>query len=636
MTYQELIDKIQSAKTAYYQTGRSELSDMEYDRLVAQAEKLGYIETVGAAPVNNIEKITHQHPMLSLDKCHSHKEIQEFCGDENCVIMWKADGLTLSATYEDGVLVRLETRGNGTVGNDIMFHAGSIENLPKVINKSGRYVIDGECVILWSDFEKINEKIPEADRYRHPRNLAAGTLNLLDNKVSKKRHLRFYAWDIIEGGCGDLLSENLNEAYGLGFDTVEWNHLWGNSPIATIAVRCGDLRMYADGEGFPIDGIVIKFDDIAYGKSLGATNHHPKFALAYKFEDERYETKLKDVVWQCGKTGILTPVAIVNPVDCGGVVVEKSTLHNVSIMKNLGLTKGCTCYIYRANDVIPQIDIAEPDGEEPIEIPEICPVCGGKTQIIRDNNSEVLVCTNPDCSGKTLGKWVHYVSKKAMDIQGLSEQTLERFLKLGYIDHMFASIYYLADYKKELYKLDGFGKKSIDNLLAAIESSKDVDLAHFICAFSIPGVGEGQSKVLAAEFRTFEAFASACDDGFYFDTIPGIGKVINQSIHQWWVNNHIQMLDVAKLVRFKTEENNSGSTLVGKTFVITGSVHIYKNRDDLKKTIESFGGKLVGSVSKNTDYLINNDVTSNSSKNVKARELGVKIISEEDFNRLIN
>lgn len=636
MTYQEILEKIQKAKTAYYQTGRSELSDMEYDFLVAQAEKLGYIETVGAAPVNNIEKITHQHPMLSLDKCHSHKEIQEFCGDKNCVIMWKADGLTLSATYEDGVLVRLETRGNGTVGNDIMFHAGSIENLPKVINKSGKYVIDGECVILWSDFEKINEKIPEADRYRHPRNLAAGTLNLLDNKVSKKRHLRFYAWDIIEGGRGDFLSENLNEAYGLGFDTVEWNLLWGNSPIATIAVRCGDLRMYADAEGFPIDGIVIKFDDITYGKSLGATNHHPKFALAYKFEDERYETKLKDVVWQCGKTGILTPVAIVNPVDCGGVVVEKSTLHNISIMKNLGLTKGCTCYIYRANDVIPQIDIAEPDGKEPIKIPEICPVCGGKTQIIRDNNSEVLLCTNPDCSGKTLGKWVHYVSKKAMDIQGLSEQTLERLLKLGFIGNMFADIYYLADYKKELYKLDGFGKKSIDNLLAAIEKSKDVDLAHFICAFSIPGVGEGQSKVLATEFRTFEAFAAACDDGFYFDTIPGIGKVINQSIHQWWVNNHIQMLDVAQLVRFKTEEGKTGNILAGKTFVITGSVHIYKNRDDLKKTIESFGGKLVGSVSKNTDYLINNDVTSNSSKNVKARELGVKIISEEDFNRLIN
>lgn len=634
MTYDEMIRKIKDAKTAYYQTGRSELTDAEYDRMVYQATKLGYIETVGAAPVDSIDKITHEHPMLSLDKCHTTDEVIKFAGNHKVLAMWKADGLTVSATYQDGVLTRLETRGNGEVGNDIMFHANSILNLPKHINRSGRYVIDGECIILGHDFEIINEKLSKEERYSHPRNLAAGSLNQLDPAVSKKRHLKFFAWDVIEGG-GNSLWNNLNDARMLGFDVVNVRIVDGSDPSSAIKM----LKLEAENTSFQIDGIVFKYDDISYGKSLGKTAHHFRNGIAFKFQDDTYETKLKSVEWQVGKTGQLTPVGIVDPVDIDGVIVEKASLHNISIMKSLGLTNGCTCYVKRANDVIPQIDSADDDGDGVIEIPTTCQICGGKTIIRKDNESEVLYCTNDDCPGKLLGKWKTFVSKKGMDIDGLSEATLEVLLKRGYIDNIFANIYSLKDYRKELYKLDGFGKKSVDNLLAAIESSKNVDLIHFITAFSIPGIGEGQSKLITKKYNTFEAFAAACENSENFAKIDGIGKILNMNIHQWWVNNNYQMIDIAEIVRFKNDDfmnvPEGNTPITGMSFVITGSLKHYKNRDELKQLIESMGGKVVGSVSKSTDYLINNDVTSTSGKNKKANDLNIPIISEEEFIAMI-
>ena len=633
MNYQEMVEKIKLAKKSYYGDGKVIMTDAEYDRLVEQAERLGYIETVGSAPVDSIAKITHEHPMLSLDKCHTIQEIKDFIGFKTVVAMDKADGLSLSATYIDGVLTRLETRGNGQIGNDIMFHASSIENLPLHINKSGKYVIDGECVILRKDFDEINNKMAVPERYSNPRNLAAGTLNLLDSSISKKRHLRFYAWDVIEGG-GNSLMGNLAEAHTLGFNTVSFMSVKDSDTLEE------DLNMFksrSEEYGFPIDGVVFKYNDIAYGKSLGMTGHHPKNAIAFKFKDDTYETKLRSITWQIGKTNQLTPVANFNPVDMDGVIVEKASLHNISIIKQLGITNGCTCYVKRANDVIPQIDSVEQDGNGEIEIPKFCQICGEPTKIVKANDSEVLYCTNDYCAGKTLGLWTTFVSKKAMDIDGLSEQTLKVFLSRGYLTNMFLSVYELHQYKKELYKLDGFGKKSIDNLLTAIENSKNVDLVHFITAFSIPGIGTGQSKLIAAKYHTFDEFMKACDNQDDFTKIPGIGKVLDASIKNWWVNNHMQMMDVAAVCKF--EEDNSdfmnkpegNYPLAGLTFVVTGKVNKFANRTELQNKIEELGGKVSGSVSKNTNYLINNDVTSTSGKNKKAKDLGIPIISEEDF-----
>ena len=638
MNLNELTEKIKKAKLDYYQTGRSELTDAEYDRLVEQAEKLGYVETVGVAPVDYIEKIRHEHPMLSLDKCHSVAEIKKFVGNKPVLAMYKADGLTISATYIDGELTRLETRGDGETGNDIMFHANSIENLPKHVNHMGKYVIDGECVILRRDFEEINGKMAEAERYSHPRNLAAGSLSLLDPDISKKRHLRFYAWDIIEGGSSDNLYDNFNEASQLGFHITPYCIFEGDEE-EFIQQIIDELREDSDQDGFPIDGIVFKFNSASYRKSLGMTGHHPRGAIAFKFEDDKYPTKLKSVTWQVGKSGQITPIANFNKVIIDGTEVEKCSLHNISIMKQLGLTNGCTVYVYKANQIIPQIDSADSDGNGEIEVPDCCPICGAPTKIVQTDNTDTLMCTNTNCPGRSLGLWKTFVSKKGMDIDGLSEQTLDKFLRLGYLTNCFVSLYELERYKKELYKFDGFGKKSIDNLLNAIEKSKDVDLVHFLTAFSIPGIGEGQSKLIAKKYPTYQEFIKACDNHERFYKIDGIGPILHTNILTWWDLYHYQMMDVATHVRFKNDEfmnaPENDTPIKGMTFVITGSLNHFGNRDELKQKIESMGGKVVGSVSKNTSYLINNDVASTSSKNEKAKKLGVPIISEEEFIKLI-
>lgn len=633
MNYEEIIAKINKAKEDYYQTGRSDLTDEEYDKLVAQAEKLGYIETVGAAAVDSIDKIKHEHPMLSLNKCHTAQEIEKFINGKNVVAMHKLDGLTCSATYIDGILTRLETRGNGDIGNDVMFHANSFENLPLSITKEGKYVIDGECLILRDDFEDINRRMADSEKYSNPRNLAAGSLNQLDPNVSKKRHLKFFAWNVIEGGPSNSFAVNLIDAKAHGFDVVEFVTLWNGGVPYDRAIET--LRRDSEVFGIPIDGIVFRYDDIEYGKSLGTTGHHPRGVIAFKFKDEAYETKLLKVEWQVGKTGQITPVAYFNPVEISESIVEKASLHNISVMKALELTNGCTCYIKKANEIIPQVDSADPDGEGEIEIPSVCPICGEPTKIIKENSSEVLYCTNDNCPGKLLGKYKTFVGKQGMDIDGLSEATLDKFLKLGYLTNMFCSIYELGEYKQELYKLEGFGKKSVDKLLAAIEASKSVDMIHFLTAFSIPGVGPGQAKIIATKYKTFEEFSAACDNQEHFDNIPGIGPVIHNSIIKWWMINHVQMMDVAEIVRFKTDSFMNPPTgnypLAGKTFVVTGKVNHFSNRGELQKRIEELGGKCVGSVSKSTDFLINNDVNSTSSKNEKAKALGVKIISEDDF-----
>lgn len=630
----ELKQKIAAAKEAYYTTGTPLMSDRDYDLLVSQAEKLGYIETVGAAPTKNIPVIKHEHPMLSLDKVHTAKEVSEFMKDKDILIMNKEDGLSISVTYIDGVLTRLETRGNGEVGNDIMFHANSFVNLPKIIDKPGKYVIDGECVILRSDFDAINIK----GEFSNPRNLASGSLNQLDPQISRQRHLRFFAWDVIDGGETNSSFKNLNAAKDLGFDIVQCL-LTNDSDPEHLDWIFNNFREKAQKDGQPIDGIVIRFDDIKYGKSLGMTGHHPRHSVAFKFFDESVATKLVRVEYQVGKTGQITPIAIFNPVNISDTIVEKASLHNVTIMKRLGLTNGCTVNVVKANDIIPQIESAEFDGDGEVEIPSICPICGHPTKIVKENDSEVLYCTNDACPGKLAGLWKTFVSKQGLDVDGLSEETLKKFLKLGYLTDKFTSLFELDQYRKELYQLDGFGKKSIDNLLSAIEASKDIDLINFITSFSIPGIGKGQAKLLTKKFKTFESFADACNKNYDFTQIDGIGPVLRRSIHNWWVSNQKIMEDVAEICRFKSDDFMNPPTgnypLAGLTFVITGKVNKFANRDAVKDKIESLGGAVAGSVSKKTNYLINNDVTSSSGKNKKAQELNVPIISENDFLKMI-
>ena len=630
----ELEQLIKEAKDAYYGSGKTIMSDSQYDMLVYQAEKLGYIETVGAEPVSELPKIKHEHLMLSLDKIHTQEEVDKFIGSRKTIAMYKADGLSISATYIDGVLTRLETRGNGDAGNDIMVHAKSFENLPLTINKSGRYVVDGECVILRDDFNAINAKLPEDNKYKNPRNLAAGSLNLLDPAVSATRKLRFYLWDVIEGGSYELIFDNLVEAEYLGFSRVRCIYDIHNSPM----VAFDDLKKMAQEDGFPIDGIVLKYDDVSLRDKLGHTDHHFNNACAYKFEDEHFESVIRGCEYQVGKTGQLTPILVFDPVWISGSVVSRSSAHNISILKQLHPQIGCTCYVIKANDIIPQVDFCENDGDEEIEIPSTCPICGSPTEIRKDNESEVLYCTNPHCPGRSLGKFKHFVSRKGMDISGLSEETLKKFIGLGWIER-FSDIYNLGQHYQEMINLQGFGKKSVDNLMQSIEESRhNVPLQRFITSLSIPGVGEGQSKAICRVYKTWQEFLDARKRPGSYISIEGIGPTIDSAIRDWF-NEEDNMADasnIAAMLEFESAMNKPEGDfpLLDKTFVVTGKVMFHKNRDEIKEKIERLGGKVAGSVSKNTSFLINNDVDSVSGKNKKAKELGIPVISEEEFLRM--
>lgn len=641
----KIIETLKNASAAYYK-GNPIMSDYEYDKLYDSLMELeketGIVysdsptQNVGTAAVDEITKVVHDHPMLSLDKVHSDSEIKEFA-HHDVVAMYKADGLTVSATYEDGKLTRLETRGNGEVGNDIMFHATSFENLPLRINKKGKYTIDGEAVIKTDDFERLKETNPE---YKHPRNLAAGTLNNLDPSVSKGRCLRFYAWDVIEGSSYTLLCKNLYEAQSLGFETVAF-FLVNKEDIENYNLRdfLDYMKKLAAEENFPIDGLVFKYNNIPYGRSLGMTGHHPKNAIAYKYEDTTYPTKIKGIDWTIGKTGAIVPTIVVDPVEIDGTIVERASLHNVSIFKQLHPTKGGLAFIYKANSIIPQVDrIDYKDDEEEFNIPDICPVCGGKTEIVKTDNTEVLTCTNPSCNGKLLGKLNTFVSKKGLDIKGLSEATLQKFIDLGWV-RSFSDIFALSMYKSKLARFDGFGAKSVDKLLKAIEDARhNVDQRNFIVALSIPGIGECQAKSIIKVYKTFDGFIKKLQTGEKI-SVDGIGEVLNKNIYDWYNVTYVEddIDELLNLVDFKKEtEKQASNKLNGLNFVVTGTVAEFKNRKELEAFINSHGGKVSSSVSKNTDYLINNDKNSNSSKNIKAKELNIPIISEADFLKLVN
>lgn len=644
-----MVSILNEASEAYYNTGHPIMSDAQFDARLEDLRQLeeetGFVfansptQRVGAKVLTELNEVTHSHPMLSLEKVHSVEEIIKFANNKELVASIKLDGLTVSLTYEDGVLVGAETRGDGYVGSDITEHIKQFKNVPFKINKEGTYIVDGEAIIADEDFVEINKN----GEFKNSRNLAAGTLSVLDTSLVAKRKLRFIAWDIIEGGNSNKLKDNLYEAKELGFDVVpSW--VATNLNPKNLHDNIDFVFDFAANEGFPIDGVVFKFNDIEYGKSLGATSHHFKNGIAYKRKDEVCETKLLDIEWSCGRSGVLTPVAIFKPVELEGTTVERASLHNISVMYELyphTWHSGLLVSVKKCNQIIPQIskvEFQESPCPKRLDPPNICPICGGNTEIKQDNDSKVLVCTNDNCKGKLLGKLTHFVSKNAINIDGLSEATLEKFIELGWLT-CFEDIFTLKDHFTEMVKLDGFGETSVNKLLGAIEASKNTTLDRFIYSLSIPLIGKSASKTISKYFNgDFKSFYKECYiKGFDFTVLDDFGETMNESIKKYLRDNIGILENLSMYMHFEMPQIVSNNTnLSGLTFVITGSLNHFANRDEAKEKIEAAGGKVSGSVSAKTNFLVNNDINSTSGKNKKAKELGVRVIDEEELIRMLN
>lgn len=616
-----------------YDEGKPIISDGEYDKLyfeLMDLEKMSGIylsnsptQNINYQIVNELKKVKHNHPMLSLDKTKDWNEfLQYFSGidaSKSVVAMLKLDGLTCTLEYENGKLIGAETRGNGEIGEDILHNALVIHNIPNRINYKERLVVDGEIICNYKDFELFSKE------YANPRNFAAGSIRLLDAKECEKRNLSFIAWHLVEGGTGFHI-DNLNLLNKLGFEITPW-----------VSSFDWDAKEYlietAEDAGYPIDGLVGRFNDIQFGESLGATSHHSRAAYAFKFGDQIEETELWDIEWTMGRTGILTPVAFFKPIDLEGTTVCKASLHNVSVMKELlgdHPHKDQLIKVYKSNMIIPQIYEADKTSESSLgfSIPSKCPICGGETKIIQEISSQMLYCTNPQCEGKLVNKLDHYCGKKGLEIKGLSVATLGKLIEWGWVKSI-KDIYKLNSYKDEWPQKEGFGKKSVENILNAIENSKvDCELHKFIAALGIPLVGTTAAKDLANEFKTWDNFIKAVHFDFKFYNLPNFGVETHNKIHNF---NFAEAEEISEFVQFKSIEDKKDNKLENLTFSITGKLKHFKNRDELKKVIEDNGGKVNSSISKNTNYLINNDVSSNSTKNNTAKKLNIPILSEEDF-----
>lgn len=640
------VNELNNASKAYYNTGQPIMSDAEFDDKLEELrqweEKTGIVlsnsptHNVGATVLDNIKEVTHKTPMLSLEKCHSIEEIIKFANNHNLVASVKLDGLTVRLTYKDGNLVLAESRGNGTVGSDVTEHVKQFTNVPLHINKEGTYIIDGEALIKLDNFAEINTN----GEYKNSRNLAAGTLSSLDTSIVKDRKLSWYAWEVVEGDSDNSFYKRLLNAQNLGFDVVPCYNITINE-FNQLQIHIDNFINIAEKENLPQDGVVFKFDDVEYGKSLGNTSHHFRNGIAYKIFNDSVETKLVDIEWTMGKTGSLCPIAVFNPIKIEQTIVERASLHNISVMKQIlgNPWIGQHIGVFKANLIIPQIRWAEEDDKYTknyIDIPRTCPICGQPTRIIKDNDSEVLYCTNDNCKGKLLGKLTHAASKNALNIDGLSESTIEKFINLGWLNSI-QDIYHLSDHENEMKALDGLGKKSVDKLLTSIEESRNTNLQRFLYALSIPLLGKSVSQDIAKacnqSLDTFiGALMSSGKDAFTH--INGIGDALGKSIIGYWNKNGSKIIELSKEFYFETPNvvlDEIPKTLQGKIFVVTGSVNHYKNRDELKADIENRGGKVSGSISSKTTYLINNDIDSNSSKNKKAKELNIPIITEEQF-----
>lgn len=637
--------------TKAYDMGNPIITDEEYDNLYFELEKLeketnlifsnSPTQSISYDVVNALSKVEHNHKMLSLDKTKSLTDVINFIGNNNYLIMCKMDGLTCSLTYENGDLVSAETRGNGFIGEDILHNALHLRSIPKSIPYKEKLVIDGEIICTYDNFK------PFSSIYKNPRNFAAGSIRLLNSKECAARNLTFVAWDVITSMYSDdeieyRLDQKLHTIKDMGFTIVPFMpHNGKLSSEKVIESFVEDIRTMASNNGYPIDGAVFKFDDCEYGRSLGETTHHFKNALAYKFYDETYPTVLKGIEWTMGRTGVLTPVAIFEPVDIDGSTVEKASIHNISIMNELFHGTpfvGQKIEVYKANMIIPQIYDAEdlsnfshyPDLPF-IEIPTLCPICGEELSMETAVDSTMLYCLNNRCEGKLINRLDHFCGKKGLDMKGISKATLEKLIDWGWVSN-YTDIFELSTHKDEWIKKPGFGVKSVEKVLNSINTGAECELHQFIAALGIPLIGTTASKELAKYFYTWEEFIEAAESDFAFHSLPGFGVEMSYNLSTF--NYNEAKLLAEHYIHFITPEEIplvAGESLAGKVFVVTGKLTHFKNRDEIKSHIEALGGKVTGSVSKNTDYLINNDVNSTSSKNMTAKSLGISILSEDDF-----
>lgn len=640
----ELVEQLNEASDAYYNTGDTIMDDKTFDNLFDELSVLeketGLImatsptQNVGYEVKSELTKVKHNHPMLSLDKTKEVDEVIRFLDGRNYIVMGKMDGLTCSLRYVDGALVSAETRGNGEIGEDILHCAKVIKNIPLKINHSGELIVDGEVIITYDDFDKINAQLPEDQKYKNPRNLASGSIRQLDSSIAAQRHMKFIAWKVVHGIFDHSFFKRLYLLNKLGFETVtcyQYSSVSSQISATTMKAQLDGIQKLCASLSYPIDGCVVGYDDVVYGESLGATGHHLRSQLAYKFTDEVYETKLVDIEWTVGRTGTITPTAVFEPVEIDGTTVEKASVHNISVLTQLDLHVGDIIEVYKANMIIPQINkniSAESRiNTDYIIVPSICPVCGGIAEIKNTDNSKILTCMNPDCAAKKLAQFSHFVSRNCMDIRGLSEATLETFISQGYLK-TFKDIYYLHEHRNKLIHLDGFGPKSIDKLLVSIEKSRDVKLENFIAALGIPNIGLSAAKTISKAFNGdhFD-FVWALNNNYDFTQLDDFGDTMNKSLHDWW-NNKDPMIELLPLeMNFIIPEKSDDNSLEGLKFCITGSFS--QSRDLLKKQLEAKGAKFVSSVSKNLDVLFAGDKA--GSKLAKAQQLGIKVMNESEL-----
>ena len=641
----DLVDLLNRARRAYEQEDTDIMSNYEYDQLYDELQALEkeLNTTLAASPTVNVgyevlselQKEQHERPMLSLDKTKDVERLKEFLGDQRAMISWKLDGLTIVLTYRDGALEKAVTRGNGEVGEVVTNNARVFRNLPLHIPYEGELVLRGEAVISYKDFEEINEEIGDADaKYKNPRNLCSGSVRQLNNEITAKRKVRFYAFTLVNAGDVDFHNSRMYQMQWLkeqGFDVVE------NHPVTRETVD-EEVDWFASQIGkneVPSDGLVLVYDDIAYGQSLGTTAKFPRDSFAFKWADEIRETTLKEIEWSPSRTGLINPVAIFEPVELEGTTVSRASVHNISIMEELELGVGDRITVYKANMIIPQI--AENLTRSGVkDIPAACPVCGGATRVSMENETKTLYCTNPKCQAKHVKSFTLFVSRDAMNIEGLSEATLEKFIINGYIKDL-TDLFHLDRYAEEIKNMDGFGEKSYENLQNSIKTARTTTLPRLVYSLGIPNIGIANAKMICRAFdNDQEKVLNATEEEL--DEISGVGGVIAKAYVDYFADEEhrdvfrrlLEEVDIPK-----EEETEDSRKFAGINFVITGSVERFANRAEVKEEIEKRGGKVTGSVTSKTNYLINNDVNSTSSKNRKARELGVPIISEQEFLQML-
>lgn len=643
----ELIRTLRAAGRAYYQESREIMSNFEYDKLydelVSLEKETGIVfansptQNVGYEVVSALPKERHEKPMLSLNKTKSVEELADWLGGQTGLLSWKMDGLTIVLTYQNGTLVKAVTRGNGEIGEVITANAKAFVNVPLNISYQGELILRGEAIIRYSDFEKINEQIEDVDaKYKNPRNLCSGSVRQLNSEITAQRQVHFYAFSLVKADGIDFKNSRKEQFEWLktqGFEVVEYHEVTKETLPETV-------KMYSEAiaeNDTPSDGLVLLYDDIAYGQSLGRTAKFPRDSIAFKWADEIQETKLLYIEWSASRTGLINPVAVFEPVELEGTTVSRASVHNISIMETLELGSGDRITVYKANMIIPQIaDNLTRSGVR--DIPEACPVCGGQTEVRQLNDVKSLYCTNPDCQAKKIKSFTLFTSRDALNIAGLSEATLEKFIGVGMI-HEYADIFHLDRHQEEIVEMDGFGQKSYDNLIAAAEKASHTTLPRMVYGLGVAGIGLANAKMICRHFKNdFEAMRHATVEELV--EIDGIGEVLAQAWTAFFSdgkNNAIVDHLLAELTfEAEDEESSEGAdeAFAGMNFVITGSLEHFKNRKELQELIERRGGKVTGSVTSKTNYLINNDVASSSSKNKKARELGVPILSEEEFLKL--